>query len=237
MLKNVVDQTATLQQSLFLQARTANSFWTMTSNSFWNARKTDKLLAGPDMARYVKDATSKGEMAAELTVFELHPMLHVNRTNVSQLLGWYLGCCAMENPFFSFYDAAKVEFDGIDPATDIPRDSSVERMFLSQPPVRDITFDLKCHCIGCGGQLTSTCPHTDSDGLTPDQGVFIHNNTGITFGQLRDRVQRALPRYPKATLEHLMFDGGFPVTTKEKQEIEATGALSWEHNFILCRNC
>ena len=64
--------------------------------------------------------------------------------------------------------------------------------------------------------------------------ILIHNDTGITFGQLRDRAQLELLRYSIVTLDCLMFDGGFAVTSKEKQAIEAAGALSWEHNSILC---
>lgn len=88
-LKNAVDRTTALQQSLFLRPCTSNSVWTMTCKSLRGIRKTDKLLAGPNLARHVKDATSEGEMATELTVFELHPALHVNRIHTSRWLGWY----------------------------------------------------------------------------------------------------------------------------------------------------
>jgi hypothetical protein len=202
----------------------------MTSKSFFHSHKTDKLLAGPSMARHVKEAISKGGIATKLAVFELHPALHVNRIHTSRSLGWLLGCCAMEKPMFSFYDAADVVFDSIDPVMDIPRHSNVERMFLSQPPVRDIKFNLKCHC---GGNFI--CSETHFAGLSPKKLITIHDDTGITFGQLRDSVQLALIRYPTAIFGHLMFGEGFAVTGKEKQAVEAAGALSWKHSAILCR--
>ena len=230
--KNVVDQTSALQQSLFLQPRTSRWVWTLSCKSFFRSHKTDKLLAGPSMARHVKEAISEGEMVAKLTVFELHPALHVDRIHTSRSLGWLLGCCATENSMYSFYDAADIVFNRVNPVTDILRHSSMETMFLSQPPVLDIRFTVKC---GCRSRLTSKCPCTHVSGLILSEMIHIHNDTGITFGELRDRIQLELLRYPIATFNCLMFDGGFAVTSKEKQAIEAAGALSWEHNSILCR--
>jgi hypothetical protein len=132
---------------------------------------------------------------------------------------------------FSFYDAADIVFDRIDLVANVSRHSIVERMFLSQLPVRDIRFALKCRC---GDWLPSACPYTHFTGLTPCNRIIIHDETGITFGQLRDRVQLALVRHPTAALDYLMFGGGFAITTKEKQAMETAGALSWEHNSILC---
>jgi cytochrome c1 len=56
----------------------------MTGESIREVRETDKLFAGPDMSCHVEKAISNGELVTELTVFELHPALHVKRIHTSR---------------------------------------------------------------------------------------------------------------------------------------------------------
>lgn len=219
-LKNVVDQTAALQQPLFLQPRTDQSVWTITSKSVSGDSKTDKLLAGPNMAHHTKKAISDGEMVTEFAIFELHPALKVYHLQSSRNISWYLRGCARNQ--FSFYDTTEVVFDNIThPEACIPRHSSLEKMFLSQPPVRHVRIALKCRCRH-GIVLNCSDVHA-----APNESIAIRNDAGITFGQLRDNIKFALRQCPTAFFDHVMFGRGLPVTRRQKQAIEATGELFW----------
>jgi len=153
-LKNVIDQTAALQQPLFLQPRTEASVWTITTRpsdmegSFYD----DRLLAGPDMAQHVKEAILGGEIATELPIFELHPQLKLFRLHSVRYICLELRGCAKRK---SFYNTTEVGFDTITASTaGIPRHSSLD-MFLSQPPACQVRVVLICRC---GRALTLKCP-------------------------------------------------------------------------------
>ncbi|GAB7330852.1 hypothetical protein MBLNU13_g02387t1 [Cladosporium sp. NU13] len=163
-LKNVVEQTAALQEPLFLQPRTETSVWTITTcASGWN-----------------------------------HVSCYADR------------------------------FDTIiDPAAGIPRHSSLGKMFLSQPPVNQVRVALKCRC---GRTLTLKCPEEHFD---PNGSIAIRNDSGVTFGQVRDCVRFALQQCATALFDYLMFGKGLPATRREKQSVEAAGPLLWESDPFL----
>lgn len=222
-LKDVVDQTAALQQPLFLQPRTDQSVWTITRKSASGDSETDELLAGPNMARYTNKAISDGEMVTKFDVFELHPALKVYHLQSSRNISWYLRGCAKNARHLSFYDTTEVVFENIiHPVAGIPRHSSLDKMFLSQPPARHVRIALKCRC-----RHGIVLNHPDVHAV-PNESIAIRNDVGITFGQLRDKMKLALRQCPTGFLDHLMFGRGLLVTKRQKQAIEATGELSWE---------
>lgn len=73
--------------------------------------------------------------------------------------------------------------------------------------------------------LTDTCLEMQ---FGPGDAVTVHNDNGVTFGQLRESIRQALHHHSAAEFHYLELDGGYPVTTKEKQVIEGMGALTWK---------
>ena len=221
-LKNVVDQTAALQQPLFLQPRAEASVWTITTRSSDSGGSfyDDRLLAGLNMAQHVKESILGGEVATELPIFELHPELKLIRLHSVRYISLESRGCAKRK---SFYNTTEVGFDTItNPAADIPRHSSLNKMFLSQPPARQVRVALKC-C--CRNALTLKYPEEHFD---PNGSIAIRNDNGVTFGQIRDSVQFARKQCPTARFHYLMFGKGLPVSRREKQSIEAASPLLWQ---------
>ena len=221
-LKNVVDQTAALQQPLSLQPRTEASVWTITTrpSDSGGSSYDDRLLAGPNMAQHVKEAILGGEIATEIPIFELHPQLKFFRLHSVRYIALELRGCAKRR---SFYNTTEVRFDTIpDPVVGIPRRSSLDKMFLSQPPARQVMVALKCRC---GRAHTLKCPEEHFD---PNGSIAIRNDSGVTFGQVRDCVQFARKQCPTARFDYLMFSKGLPISRREKQSVEAAGPLLWE---------
>lgn len=221
-LKNVVDQAVALQQPLFLQPRTEASIWTITTRpSDWGGSfYDDRLLAEPIMAQHVKEAILGDEIATELPIFELHPELKSFRLHSVRYISLELRGCAKRK---SFYNSTGVGFDTIaDPVVGIPRHSSLDKMFLSQPPARQVRVALKCRC---GRALTLKLPEEHFD---PNGSIAIRNDSGVTFGQIRDCVQFARKQCPTALFNYLMFSKGLPVSRREKQSIEAGSPLLWQ---------
>jgi hypothetical protein len=228
MFKAVIDQSTSLQQSLFLKARTSNLPWVIACRSASNAFKTDQLLAGLDMAHHIMTAISKGKLTFELSIFELHPTLCLDRHCGNCGTVWYMRQSVAEGPNFATGYPTVVLFDHrIKTLLYPPAHSSMDKTFLSQPPVRDVKLALKCRCRDSMTYLTPPCQETH---FTERDLIAVHNDTGITFGQVRDSIKHALCQYPAATLDYIMFDGGLPVTMKEKQSVEAAGVLTWEND-------
>ena len=213
-LKKVVDESAALQQPLFLKPRTEVSRWTITSRD--RERDEDKLLAGPNMARHVKEAILRGETATEFNILELHPALMVYHTRFGCTMSMHLRDCADDSSWRSYYNATVVLFDSItDPVAGMPYYSGLDKNFLSQPPVSKVRLNLRYRRY-CGSFFH------------PREELYVQNDTGITFGQLRDEIQLAHHQYPTAYVDHLEFGEGLPVTRRQKQAIEATGVLFWD---------
>ena len=179
------------------------------------------------MARYVKEAISEGEIATEIPIFELHPELKLFRLHSVRHISWHLRDCARRN---SFYNTTVVWFDSIsDQVAGIPRHSSLDKMLLSQPPFCQVSVALKCDCRR-PISLTSKCPEEHFD---PNGSIAIRNDSGVTFGQVRDCVQFARHQCATARFEYLMFGKGLPVTRREKQSVEAAGPLLWQSDPFL----
>lgn len=177
------------------------------------------------MARYVKEAISEGEIATEIPILELYPELKLFRLHSVRHISWHLRDCARRN---SFYNTTVVWLDSIsDQIAGISRHSSLDKMLLGQPPVCQARVALKCLCTH---PLTSSCPeeHFDRNGR-----IAIRNDSGLTFGQVRDCVQFARQQCATARFDYLLIGKGLLVTRREKQSVEAAGPLLWESNSFL----
>jgi len=180
------------------------------------------------MARHIKTAISEGKLTFELSMFELHLTLYLDRHCENCGIVWYMRQSVAEGPNFATGYPTVVIFDHrINTLLYLPAHSSLDKTFLSQPPVRDVTLALKCRFRDSRTQLTPPCQETH---FTERDLIAVHNDMGVTFGQVRDSIKHALFQYPAATLDYMMFDGGLPVTMKEKQSVEAAGALTWEND-------
>lgn len=180
----------------------------------------DRLLAGPDIAQHVKEAILGVKIATELPIFELHPQLKLFRLHSVRYISLELRGCAKRK---SFYNTTEVGFDTTtDPTAPIPRHSSLDKTFLSQPPACQVTVVLICRC---GRALTLKCPEEHFD---PNGSIAIRNDSGITFSQIRDCVRFARKRCPTARFDYLMFGKSLPISRREEQSVEAAGLLLWQ---------
>lgn len=69
------------------------------------------------------------------------------------------------------------------------------------------------------------CPEEHFD---PNGSIAIRNDSGVTFGQVRDCVQFARKQCPTARFDYLMFSKGLLISRREKQSVEAAGPLLWQ---------
>jgi hypothetical protein len=184
-----IDSSSVLQSNLCLEPRVKGSIW---------ANKGKTLVTGPLARFHLADLPAK-----EVIVRELHPALEVARHFQYDGLGRFI----LGNDLRGSR-GTQVRFINKNCITQVPHDSALLYMLLSQSPTKKIYVKIK--------GLRCTITH----GLT--HGFELEKDAGITFGLLLKAVRTYLNNYKgsEASLDYVILGSGEPFTTKQKLALE-----------------
>jgi hypothetical protein len=207
-MKAVIEQRPSLQQAMYIKPRTKFATWAVSSS--------EKLLAGPDVQRLMQLETEKGEVLAHKPTFELHPALVVERRR--DWIALALGQIESSLQRFAKCDIhSTVVFQRNKPIPSAPIHSALNKMFLSQPPVKHIRVTIMLILNTYGHKVV--------------EYFVVSDNIGITFGQLFQNVRTFIildGRRPiKCMISCMSFEGGLSVSRWEKQVVEDARVLTW----------
>jgi hypothetical protein len=140
-----------------------------------------------------------------VVVHELHPVLEVHRQIKFAGIGRYF----LEKSL----GRTQVHFINNKFITQVPHDSVLLDMFLSQPPTKKVYVKIK------GLQCSKTHRH--------NHGLEVASDAGIKFGLLLKAVRNCLAldycKDSKASVDYMIFGSGEPFTTKQKLALEDIG--------------
>jgi hypothetical protein len=190
-----IDGSSIYRKNLYLEPRVEGSIW---------AKQGIGLATGPTAKLYLTDCAAK-----EVVVHELLPTLGVHRQIKYAGIGRYL----LEKSL----GGTQVHFINNKSITQVPHDSALLDMFLSQPPTNKVYVKIK------GLQCSITHGHTP--------GFEFASDAGIKFGLLLKAVRKCLDDYScpknykdsKAYVDYMNFESGEPFTTKQKLALEDIG--------------
>ncbi|KAK5711423.1 hypothetical protein LTR15_012496 [Elasticomyces elasticus] len=96
-------------------------------------------------------------------------------------------------------------------------------MYLSQPPVQYVRLEVYERC------TANTQTKRDGKEQALDDIMFsrvtIGNPTGLSFGEVFDRLRYELDRTPGESYGYLVFEDGLPVSVELKARVEAKGRV------------
>ncbi|KAK4945920.1 hypothetical protein LTR10_015013 [Elasticomyces elasticus] len=96
-------------------------------------------------------------------------------------------------------------------------------MYLSQPPVQYVRLEVYERCTA-NAQTDSDGEEQALDDIVVSR-VTIGNPTGLTFGEVFDRLRYELDRSPGESYGYLVFEDGLPVSAELKARVEAKGRV------------
>jgi hypothetical protein len=169
-----IDGSSIFQKDLYLEPRVEGSIW--ASDGYF-------LATGPTAKLYLAEYTAK-----EVVVHELHPVLEVHRQIKFSGIGRYL----LEKSL----GRTQVHFINNKCITQVPHDSALLDMFLSQPPTKKVYVKIK------GLQCSKTHRH--------NHGLEVASDAGIKFGLLLKAVKNCLAldycKDSKASVDYMIWE-------------------------------
>ena len=205
-MHNVINTSLVIQTKLFLRAEPATHPWVFESH--------DVLLAGEKAAAQVRITAGTTEsLYTPQPAYAPHPLLIKQPGDETRM-----GLVSRLSFFVKYSYSPKLD---IVPAIryclrNISADASCRAMYITQPPITKISFDIHGRC--------EYLPWEERRGLQKwfvgtVKTAVVTNESGVTFGQLVDEIEKHMG-YEKASFHHLEFSEAFLVTSEEKEFME-----------------
>lgn len=223
----VINKSTALKPNLFLELRINNVTWVVPDES---PCLGGSLLAGPKADEYVSEARAGGRPTNQITIFELHPMLNISEYDRSIAFSTdgltYFMRHYFRNPgVYEMHCEAKFTHGRIE---DLPTASSLNNMYLSQPPVKQL-------CLDTSGPYYSEAAGGIMYGSVGS--VTISDPVGITFAQLSRAAYDLTSRKHSAYVSRIRFKGGVPLMTQEKEIVEKAGEVLADKDPFIPASC
>lgn len=219
-IKGVVDSSLVLQQTLFLKPRQRKTLWVSLDGPD-NAR----LLTGSKATKHIAASRSNGRATDEVEIFELHPLLftephcRVMDFGMADFVYHYKylelsGGSNVTRPCACPVDFISTRFDR--ELLGALHHLYLNKIFLSQPPVKEVTVDIGGSDFSCRFWFFDTV-----------DTITVRNNDGVTFGQLLQEIGPATRRADNdcVRFEYMYFPGGLAMMTNVKNIVETAGEL------------
>ncbi|KAK4961314.1 hypothetical protein LTR10_001804 [Elasticomyces elasticus] len=238
--KDTIVESSKLGRKLFLKPALAKqtSCWAITAGDF---KSRGRLLAGSKATSAVQeqeeatlvdtDSPDTSEVESpriqSLQPYVLNPFLFHLHPGVKSktilgtaeefvagdLAGSYSTCLTLNKDAYTL-------------TTDMSQD-----MYLTQPPVKEVRLLLRklCSHLVCNHDGY----HRHCEGIRGlDPYPSVHNEEGVTFGQVLQVAAPYLNLARHGTLKYIQVVDGLPVTMVEKEFVEAAGEVTEETNRI-----
>lgn len=207
---NIIKESPILQKALFLKPVASGGPWTRDPND--NERV---LLAGVAAVASLENSGARG-----MSPYAYNPLLLHKDEDDDEL-----GIAYRASNHGRFPDRVNVNKELSAQFEELAKYAGCRKMFLSQPPVASITFEIKGKCRYPSWEDRRGLPKWHWGTLSSHT---ITNESGVTFGELVKAVQGAVRNHDswtKAEFSHICFNNGFPVSLEQMEFVERAGVL------------